>query len=187
MGLGLAIVRHLVGAARRHRDRRERRGKRQGATFTVRLPLRAVEAADEGAKAERDREPVAGAELAGVRALVVDDERDSRDLVASVLAQAGASVFLAGSAREALEMLGRQHVDVVLVDIAMPDADGYWLIERIRSHPSAVVRGLPAVAVTAYVRQEDEQRARLAGFQEHVRKPIDVEALRGAVRRLVIA
>ncbi len=186
MGLGLAIVRHLVelhgGSVTA-----ESEGAGQGATFTVRLPLRVVENADEGSSSGEKDAVVAGAELAGVRALVVDDERDSRDLVASVLAQSGASVFLAASAREALEVLGRQHVDVVLADIAMPDADGYWLIEHIRSHPSAVIRSLPALAVTAYVRQEDEQRARLAGFQEHVRKPIDVEALRGAVRRLVIA
>ena len=187
MGLGLAIVRHLAelhgGSAAA-----ESAGEGQGATFSVRLPLRTVEGAEDAmASAGGDREPVAGAELAGVRALVVDDERDSRDLVANVLAQAGAAVFLAASAREALDVLGRQHVDVVLADIAMPDADGYWLIEHIRTHPSAVVRGLPALAVTAYVRQEDEQRARLAGFQAHVRKPIDVDALRGAVRRLVIA
>jgi len=187
MGLGLAIVRHLVelhgGSVTA-----ESEGEGQGATFTVRLPLRTAENGEERAAASGDEcELVAGAELAGVRALVVDDERDSRDLVASVLAQSGASVFVAASAREALDVLGRQHVDVVLADIAMPDADGYWLIEHIRSHPSAVIRGLPALAVTAYVRQEDEQRARLAGFQEHVRKPIDVDALRGAVRRLVIA
>ena len=82
-------------------------------------------------------------------------------------------------------MRGRQHVDVDGRH-RDADADGYWLIEHPLA-PSAVIRGLPALAVTAYVRQEDEQRARLAGFQEHVRKPIDVDALRGAVRRLVIA
>ncbi|MBP1635621.1 MAG: multi-sensor hybrid histidine kinase [Acidobacteria bacterium] len=187
MGLGLAIVRHLAelhgGAVAA-----DSAGEGQGAAFSVRLPLRSgAEAVEEGAAAPRQAGAPASTELGGVRALVVDDEPDSRELLASVLTQAGASVVLAASAREALDLLGREHVDVVLADIAMPDADGYWLIEHIRSHPSAVVRALPALAVTARARQEDERRAELAGFQAHVRKPVDVDALRLAVRRFVIA
>ncbi|HSK08644.1 MAG TPA: hybrid sensor histidine kinase/response regulator, partial [Vicinamibacterales bacterium] len=187
MGLGLAIVRHL---AELHGGSvsAESEGPGRGATFVVRLPLRsAAEGEQATGRGEVPLTPDAAAMLGGVRALVVDDERDSRDLLASILSEAGATVLLAASAAEALEMLGQQHVDVVLADIAMPDADGYWLIERIRAHPSAVVRGVPAMAVTACARREDEQRALLAGFQEHVRKPIEVNALRDGVRRLVIA
>ena len=96
------------------------------------------------------------------------------------LIASGADIqFVPADFRRFAPVLERVAPRVVATVATPPDADGYWLIEHIRSHPSAVIRGLPALAVTAYVRQEDEQRARLAGFQEHVRKPIDVDALRG--------
>ena len=91
----------------------------------------------------------------------------------------------ASSANEALDTLEREAVDVLLLDIAMPDTDGYELLERIRGHRSGAVRTLPALAVTAYARGEDRDRAREAGFQAHLSKPVEVRSLREAVRRLV--
>jgi signal transduction histidine kinase len=183
MGLGLAIVRHLV-ELHGGTVSVSSRGEGHGAAFTVRLPERkggpAVTIGPEGS-----RHPASPDELAGVRALVVDDDRDSRDLLAQVLTQAGATALVAASAGEALETLGREPVDVLLVDIAMPGADGYSLLRSIRSHPSDSVRSLPAVAVTAYARGEDRERAGEVGFQEHLSKPVEVRTLREAVRRLV--
>jgi CheY-like chemotaxis protein len=102
-----------------------------------------------------------------------------------VLTEAGATVALASSAAEALAMLDRRGMDVLLLDIAMPETDGYALLRRIRAHPSEAVRSLPAVAVTALARGEDRDRAREAGFEDYVSKPVEVRALREAVRRLV--
>ena len=183
MGLGLAIVRHLVelhgGTVDVHS-----KGQGYGSTFTVRLPARKVGPAV-SIPGDRTRAYAPNDELSGVRALVVDDDGDSRELLAQVLTQAGATALLAGSAREAMDKLSSEPVDVLLLDIAMPEADGYTLLRRIRSHPSDAVRSLPAVAVTAYARGEDLERAREAGFQDHLSKPIEVRTLRDAVRRLV--
>jgi len=184
MGLGLAIVRHLVelhgGTVSVYS-----RGEGHGAAFTVRLPARRGGPAVTLAP-DRSRHRASPDELAGVRALVVDDDRDSGELLSQVLTQAGATVLVAASAGEALDTLARQPVDVLLLDIAMPGTDGYSLLRSIRSHPSDSVRSLPAVAVTAYARGEDRDRAREAGFQEHLSKPVEVRTLREAVRRLVV-
>ncbi|RPJ74952.1 MAG: response regulator [Acidobacteria bacterium] len=184
MGLGLAIVRHLVelhggtvGVSSR--------GEGHGATFTVRLPARKGGPATALA-ADRSRQGVSPDELGGIRALVVDDDRDSLELLAQVLTQAGATVLLASSAGETLDILARQAVDVLLLDIAMPGVDGYALLRSIRAHPSDSVRSLPAVAVTAHARGEDRDRAREAGFQDHLSKPVEMHTLREAVRRLVM-
>ncbi|RPJ65514.1 MAG: response regulator [Acidobacteria bacterium] len=184
MGLGLAIVRHLV-ELHGGTVSVSSRGEGHGATFTVRLPARKGGPA-KALAADRSRQGVSPDELGGIRALVVDDDRDSLELLAQVLTQAGATVLLASSAGETLDILARQAVDVLLLDIAMPGVDGYALLRSIRAHPSDSVRSLPAVAVTAHARGEDRDRAREAGFQDHLSKPVEMHTLREAVRRLVM-
>jgi CheY-like chemotaxis protein len=119
--------------------------------------------------------------LAGVRVLVVDDQDDARELLATVLEDVGALVKQASSVRMALELLSGNELDVVVSDIGMPHEDGYSLIKSVRSGSG---RDLPAVAVTAFARAEDRLRALQAGFQEHVSKPIDPDALVAIVARL---
>jgi CheY-like chemotaxis protein len=122
------------------------------------------------------------APLDGVTALVVDDDPATCELVAAVLAACGADVQLAGSAGDALAMLARIRVDVLISDIGMPGTSGYDLIEAIRRSPE---RRLPALALSAYAASEDVQKALRAGFQAHLAKPVAPEALVGAVARLL--
>jgi CheY-like chemotaxis protein len=116
--------------------------------------------------------------------LVVDDDEDARALLASILADQGATVSTASSAEEALAMFAEVSPDVLLSDIGMPGVSGYGLIRRIRSLP--VERGgrTPAIALTAYSRPEDGERAFTAGFQAHVTKPIDSDRLTAVVANL---
>ena len=108
--------------------------------------------------------------------LVVDDEPDSRDLLAAVLEDSGARAVTAASAEEALVILGHSDIDLVLADIGMPDRDGYSLLKEIRTLHGRVGT-VPVVAVTAYATAADRERALAAGFAHHVAKPIDPAAL----------
>lgn len=114
--------------------------------------------------------------LEGLRVLVVEDRGDTRELYALFLEQEGASVAVVHSAAAALEALASDRFDVLLSDVEMPVSDGYELIRRVRALPPD--RGLiPAAAVTAYAQPEDQRRAREAGFQVHIRKPVEPERL----------
>lgn len=182
MGLGLAIVRHLV-ESHGGTVQAESAGEGHGATFVVRLPMRA-EAPGDSLRDHRPARPrQLGTDLEGLRLLVVDDDADAREVMEQVLTAHGASVHTAGSAEEALAVLDRGGVDVVLSDIGMPETDGYGLMQQLRSHPSVAVRGVPVIAVTAYAGEGDREAALAAGFHAHLPKPIDVDALREAVRR----
>ena len=188
LGLGLAIVRHLVDL---HDGvvEAESAGEGQGATFTIRLPYRAPR---EGRGLGGPRlEPAAvhaagtpAVDLSGRRVLVVDDEVDIRDLATTVLAASGATVTTAASAREALEHVRGAVPDALLVDISMPEMDGYALIRAIRGSGSAAGR-VPAIAFTAYAREEDERLALESGFQSHLAKPIDPTTLARSVAALL--
>ena len=185
LGLGLAIVRHLVDlhAGTVHA---ESAGRGSGATFAVELPMLPVGggtipvAADVRGEGERGLP-----RLDGVRVLVVDDHEDARALVGAVLQQCGADVVVADSADGAMEALERQRVDVLVSDVAMPGADGYALIRRVREREGR--RGasrLPALALTAYAGAGDRARALEAGFQAHASKPIAPDDLAGIIARL---
>jgi CheY-like chemotaxis protein len=113
---------------------------------------------------------------------VVEDEPDAKELVRRLLEEQGASVVTAASAREALDMLAERTPDVMVSDIGMPGMDGYDLIRLVRSCSPA--RGMPAVALTAYARPEDQARALRAGYQAHLCKPVEPKALLAAVARL---
>ncbi|HEY3818195.1 MAG TPA: ATP-binding protein [Polyangiaceae bacterium] len=176
LGLGLSIVKQLV-AAHGGTVHAESGGDGQGATFTVRLPARTAVAAVRRAGQAADLHTVDPGgtlpRLDGLRVLVVDDEDDARGLVGEVLREQGAEVHLASSALEALESLAVLKLDVVVSDIGMPDTDGFALIRKIRSLPLDKGGRTPAVALTAYARVQDAQRAFSAGYQRHVAKPVE--------------
>ncbi|HEV3059426.1 MAG TPA: ATP-binding protein [Vicinamibacterales bacterium] len=194
LGLGLYIARHLV-EAQDGTIRVESAGLEQGATFTVRLKAAAASATRAAASIEaapavaehREINPA----LTGIRVLLVDDEADSREMMASALETCGATVVAAASAQEALQALNRSHVDVMLSDIAMPDKDGYELIREVRATGTARIAAVPAAAVTACVRDDERQKALAAGYHMHLAKPVHPAALARAVaalarRRLVV-
>jgi CheY-like chemotaxis protein len=121
--------------------------------------------------------------LVGVRVLVVDDDPDTTDLFAAALAACGADVVTATSAPEALRALAARAPDVVVTDIAMPGADGYWLLHEIRQLPDARTRTVPVLAVTAFGREHSRARVLTAGFVDRLAKPVDPEELCRAVAR----
>jgi PAS domain S-box-containing protein len=188
LGLGLAIVKRLV-SAHGGTVRADSEGEGKGATFIVRLPARSVVAAiSRGARGAALPRGAARMEdaprLDGLRLLVVDDEEDALRLVTEVLREQGAEVHVAMSAREALEMFGTVQPDVVVSDIGMPDADGLSLIRKIRARPPHQGGRTPAVALTAYARAEEAQRAFAAGFQMHIAKPVEPAHLATVVANL---
>jgi signal transduction histidine kinase/ActR/RegA family two-component response regulator len=175
LGLGLALVKYLVEL---HGGTIEAvsAGEGQGATFKVTLPVRAV--ATPLGEAGGARVAVKSSEeLAGVRALVVDDEDDARELLKSALRQYGADVVAVSSAAEAYELITTaptgERPDVMVTDIGMPGEDGYSLMRRVREWERERDFYTPAVALTAYGRTEDRMRALKAGFQTHIAKPVD--------------
>jgi len=188
LGLGLAIVRHLT-EAHGGTVRAESRGEGQGATFTVSLPLRAGFPRPDAApgKARGAGAAVSGdlRSLDGLQLVVVDDEADARDYLSTVFTQCGAEVRAVASAAEALAVLQVGRTDALVSDIGMPDEDGYKLIRRLRSLPPERGGRVPAVAVTAYARAEDRERALAAGYQRHVSKPVTPGELTAAVAELV--
>ena len=176
LGLGLAIVRHL---AELHGGTisAESRGEGKGSTFRVRLPL--LKASDGAVASSSERGY--GPSLTGLRVLAVDDEDEVRRYVMTALRGAGVEVRGAKSAREALDILEEWRPDVVLTDLAMPQADGFDLLEWIRASEHAQVRKLPVVALTAFAMPEDRERVSEAGFQGFLAKPVDPSHLRTAV------
>jgi CheY-like chemotaxis protein len=123
-------------------------------------------------------------DLTGLEVLLVEDETDGRELMAEILSAAGARVTAAASVREAMTRFEESRPSIVVSDIGMPKEDGYALIRRIRRHPQAQGGNVPAIAVTAYAREEDRLRALSAGFQAHVAKPVDPADLLRAVARM---
>jgi signal transduction histidine kinase/DNA-binding response OmpR family regulator len=184
LGLGLAIIRHIV-ELHRGRVHAESPGEGRGASFTVTLPIAAPGDGrhGEGGEASRLADETIGA-LDGLHVLVVDDHDDSRDLSTAILSRHGARITAAASVRGALRAARRARPDVLVCDLAMPGDDGFALIGKIRSWPGAEGRQLPALALTAYARPEDRERALAAGFDLHLAKPVEPRDLLQAVARL---
>jgi PAS domain S-box-containing protein len=179
LGLGLALVKYLVEL---HGGTVEAAsaGEGQGATFKVTLPVRAV-ATPLGDSGGPQVTVESSGELTGVRALVVDDSDEARELIGTALTLSGADVTAVSSAAEAYTLITaappQWRPDVIVSDIEMPVEDGYRLIRRVREWESALGAHIPAVALTAYGRAEDRARALTAGFQTHVAKPVDPDEL----------
>lgn len=186
LGLGLAIVRHLVdlhnGGVQVQSD-----GHHRGATFTITLPITqqakittgvqdcATHAAGNGS-ARPD-----GNLLNGLRILVVDDEPDSRELVATILIRSGGEVRCSESAADALQAFKDWQPDLLVSDLAMPNEDGYSLLRKIRKLRSKRAKEIPAVALSAYASDEDRAISLSKGFQLHLPKPIEPEKLVTAI------
>ncbi|BAY32770.1 two-component hybrid sensor and regulator [Nostoc carneum NIES-2107] len=181
LGLGLAIVRHfteLHGGT----VQASSAGQNLGATFTVLLPLNIIEpqlSHDEGAS-----ESVI--DLTGINILVVDDDADMRDLAEFILTQSGAQVTTAASALQALTLLKQSTPDLLLCDIGMPEMDGYSLIRQIREWSPEEGGTIPAIALTAYAGEINQQQALAAGFHLHISKPVQPEILVQAVAQLLL-
>jgi signal transduction histidine kinase len=189
LGLGMAIVRYLVelhgGTARA-----ESGGEGQGATFTIRLPTRLEVRPDaDDAALDAEQPALQGAAAAlpaldGVSVLVVDDDEDARTFVGELLENHGATVAMSDSATDAMRRFRQIRPDVIISDIGMADEDGDSFIKRVRSLTSHEGGDTPALALTAYVRNQDEHAALSAGYHRHVRKPVEVSELIAAVAEL---
>jgi signal transduction histidine kinase/AmiR/NasT family two-component response regulator len=178
LGLGLFIARQLI-EAHGGTIRAESAGPGLGAVFAVTLPIArsARSVSGESAPNVPDERDAAIPSLTGIRVLIVDDEPDVRELMVAALEHSGATVTAVGSAADALKVLSRADVDVLLADIAMPGQDGYDLIKATRALSSSRAARVPAAAVTACARDDERQRALAAGFQRHVPKPVQPETL----------
>jgi len=178
LGLGLAIAHHL---AELHGGTltAESPGNGLGASFTLSLPLDWVSSASSSAPLPTTvwqghdlADPLRDLEI-----LIVDDEQDSREVLAVLLEQKGAHVLQAGSVREALDELDRMTPDVMLSDIGMADEDGFALIRKVREQEAEGRRKIHAIAVTGYVSSDDRARALKEGYDMYLSKPVDLQEL----------
>lgn len=183
LGLGLAIVRHLVelhgGTVSAHSD-----GVNKGATFSATFPLLADRTEPVTVAHSSEINALEFHSLDGLRVLLVDDEPEARQIISTVITRTGAEVEACTSASEALVKLIEWRPDVILSDIAMPDEDGYSFINKVRSLPREKGGETPAAALTAYARDIDRRQALDAGFQMHIAKPIGAGQLVSMIARL---
>jgi len=179
LGIGLAIVRHIVelhgGVATA-----ESEGEGQGTRLTVSLP-RQVPIAGDVYEAERPAPAPVNPQLAGRQILLVEDDPDTRLLITTILEQNGLEVTAVSNAAEALDALNLVKPDLLISDIGMPGEDGYSLIRKIRLRSSDEGGQVPAIALTAYAKDEDRSRAISAGFQHHIAKPLEPDYLLGII------
>ena len=188
LGLGLAIVRHIVEM---HGGSVEASsaGEHQGATFTVQLPLmivypQRIVAPREHPRTERRAPVLELADLSQVHVLAIDDEEDALVLMREILEAAGATVTTLGTPVGAIERIEAARPDVLIVDLGMPEIDGFDLIARIRSSANPAVRDAPAIALTAFARAEDRTKALRSGFEMHLAKPVDPGELVASIATL---
>jgi PAS domain S-box-containing protein len=189
LGLGLSIVRHIVEMHGGSVDA-ESDGEGKGSTFRVRLPVMIVH--EPGVREQRahprtEKKPPLKAlgNLTGIRVMAVDDEADALGLLRVVLEAAGAEVITISSAVDALQRAADIKPDVMVVDLGMPQIDGFEFITRVRASTNPDVREIPAAALTAFARSEDRTKALESGFEMHLSKPVDPGELVASVATLV--
>jgi PAS domain S-box-containing protein len=182
LGLGLAIVKQLVdlhgGSITAHSD-----GEGRGATFRLQLPIHAssmnMDIDSSGTWRRLDPEVDFNNRLEGLRLLAVEDQPDMLESLRRMLEDNGATVVPVATGQLALALLRErpQDFDVLVSDIGMPQMDGYELIRKVRGELGLNGARMPAVAITAYAREEDRTRALRAGFQAHLVKPYQASQL----------
>jgi PAS domain S-box-containing protein len=191
LGLGLSIVKHLI---EQHGGtvRADSPGEGQGASFTIELPAAAASLSPaRSARAMMIKTPAPGngeftlRDLSGVNVLVVDDDRDARELIFRILSDCQAAVRIAGSAREAVDAMRAAPPDLLISDLGMPEVDGFELLAWVRQLGRDHGGEVPAVALTAFARSEDRLRALEAGFSAHISKPVEPSELIAVVASLV--
>ena len=189
LGLGLSIVKQLV-ELHGGQVRAKSAGEGQGATFSVTLPLALTR--HEGSAREHpaalrssSMDDPGGLTLERLTVLVVEDERDARDLIWRLLTDAKASVVTAESADEGIMKLRASPPDIIISDIGLPKRDGYSFMREVRATPDPVISRIPAIALTAFARSEDRTRAMMAGYQVHISKPIEPVELLATMASLV--
>ncbi len=183
LGLGLAIARHLV-ELHGGTIQAESLGVGHGATFTVKLPINEQRSHSLELTDHKERNSSDSCLLDGLRVLIVDDEADTREVLSTLLRERGAKVTSVSSVDAALEVIAQFKPDVLVSDIGMPDQDGYVLIQRVKEMEADIGIRIPAIALTAYARVEDHQKALLAGFQLHMTKPVKSDELIACVASL---
>jgi CheY-like chemotaxis protein len=186
LGIGLALVLHLAemhgGTVVAHSE-----GEGKGSSFTLRFPMLGTRAVvDKPTLGSVDAVASDGKTLlANLNILVIDDDQDARDLISTTLRQAGAAVVAAASVEEALAQARATTPQAIVSDIGLPGSTGYDLIREIRRRPETA--GIPAIALTAFGRVEDREKALAAGFQFHITKPVEPQHLVRLLAQLVNA
>ena len=181
LGLGLAIVRHLVelhgGSVSA-----ESRGLGYGARFIVTLPLSNVQSATASPQGDEVQLTTPGPNhksslLDGVKVLVLEDDADAREFLQLLLRENGAQVNAVGTTAEAYREVQQDAPDILICDIGLPNEDGYEFIRRIRSINDSPAATIPALALTAYAQPNDRKKALVAGYQDHLTKPVEAKKL----------
>jgi signal transduction histidine kinase/DNA-binding response OmpR family regulator len=188
LGIGLTIVRHIV-ELHGGTVRAESAGEGAGSTFTVTLPI-SLQGPPENvvlplkASTRPGAEPAAApSDVRGLRVLLVDDDADAREVVREFLIRGGAEVITAASAAEGFIRLDEYRPHILVSDIAMPEEDGYAFVRRIRTLAPEAGGAVPAIALSAYAREEDRHKSLLAGFQAHLAKPVEPQELLNTLAR----
>jgi signal transduction histidine kinase/ActR/RegA family two-component response regulator len=190
LGIGLSITKHLVELHGGSIEARSE-GTGKGAAFLVRLPVSPIISTTVGVTkvpattTSKRQELMRHKVLAGVRVLVVDDEDDARELLRIILEGCGMEVHDAENVRDALGLIEQTPLDIIISDIGMPDQDGYSLIRQVRGSAAPEKAAIPAIALTAFARNEDRARALLEGFNVHMAKPVEPAELLVALSDLL--
>jgi CheY-like chemotaxis protein len=162
----------------------------QGASFTILLPVCAEAQKKEikpffGTKAAQPLPAKPEKPAFKIRALLVEDNDDSREMLKALLEQYGIETFAVESAAKAYAEISRNPPDILISDVGMPGEDGFELIKKIRQLPPENGGNVPAIALTGYVSRQDRAHALSIGYQEHLAKPVDTEKLLELVKNFV--
>jgi CheY-like chemotaxis protein len=181
----LAIVHHLL-ELHNGSVSVESEGLGKGSSFTVTLPvIESMQIAVPPTKKTAGEKTDANGFLSNYRILLVEDDTDSREMLAAAFGLYGMNVMTAESAPEAMELMHTFRPEILISDVGLPGEDGFSLMRKIRALPAGEGSAIPAIALTGYVSLQDQATARQAGYQEHLAKPVDIEELADIVHKLL--